>query len=205
MESEELRAWLRTEGRSRLYRPNTYVFQQGDDATHVFLLAEGSVEIGSITSTGQRQLHSLLAPGDLFGELGVLGGLPRTATALVLEDSTILVTPGGDFLAFLDAHPTVARSVMGSLVRQLHEHEAQLEDVLFLDLRGRVAKRLLALTGEGPATPEVSPSDLASLAGGSRENVTRVLSDLQRSGYIERRGRRYVIKDAGRLRRLAGA
>jgi CRP/FNR family transcriptional regulator, cyclic AMP receptor protein len=94
---------------------------------------------------------------------------------------------------------------MGSLVRQLHEHEAQLEDVLFLDLRGRVAKRLLALTGEGPATPEVSPSDLASLAGGSRENVTRVLSDLQRSGYIERRGRRYVIKDAGRLRRLAGA
>jgi CRP/FNR family transcriptional regulator, cyclic AMP receptor protein len=205
MVSDDLREWLRATGHSRSYKRNTYVFHQGDDASHVFLVCEGRVEIGSVTSKGQRQLHAVLGPGELFGELGVLGGLPRTATALVLEDSTLAVASGDEFMGFLTAEPSVAQAVMRALVVQLHEHEAHLEDVLFLDLRGRVAKRLLALAEEGSTTPEMTQVDLASLSGGSRENVTRLLSEFQRRGFVERRGRRYVIKDADRLRRLAGA
>jgi CRP/FNR family transcriptional regulator, cyclic AMP receptor protein len=205
MVSDDLREWLRATGQTRNYRRNTYVFHQGDEATHVYLVNEGRVEIGSVTSTGQRQLHAVLGPGDLFGELGVLGALPRTATALALEDSALAVASGAEFLSFLAPEPSVAHAVMHALVVQLHEHEAHLEDVLFLDLRGRVAKRLLALAADGSTTREVTQIDLASLCGGSRENVARVLSEFQRRGYVERRGRRYVIKDSDRLRRLAGA
>ena len=71
----------------------------------------------------------------------------------------------------------------------MQSHEAFVDDLLFLDLKGRVAKRLLQLAtpssttpGDGVVIPAVTHADLASLCGGSRENVTRVLSDLQRGG-----------------------
>ncbi len=88
-----------------------------------------------------------------------------------------------------------------------------MEDLLFLDLKGRVAKRLLQLVApsldELPANGTTLPSvvthaDLASLCGGSRENVTRILSEFQRRELVDRDGRRYVLKDVGGLKRLAG-
>jgi CRP/FNR family transcriptional regulator, cyclic AMP receptor protein len=205
MVSDDLREWLAANGRDRAFKRNTYVFHQGDEATHIYLVRTGGIEIGSVASAGQRQLHAVLGPGELFGELGVVGELPRTATALAVEDSTLAVASGEEFLGYLASEPNVARAVMRALVAQLHEHELHLEDVLFLDLRGRVAKRLLSLAGGGSTTREMTQTDLASLCGGSRENVTRVLSEFQRRGYVERRGRRYVLKDTDRLRRLAGA
>jgi CRP/FNR family transcriptional regulator/CRP/FNR family cyclic AMP-dependent transcriptional regulator len=102
---------------------------------------------------------------------------------------------------------------MAALARQIAEHEALVEDLLFLDLKGRVAKRMLGLVSpsldELPASGVRLPSvvthaDLAALAGGSRENVTRILSEFQRRGFVERDGRRYVLVDIGGLRRLAG-
>jgi CRP/FNR family transcriptional regulator len=95
----------------------------------------------------------------------------------------------------------------------VQSQEAFVEDLLHLDLKGRVAKRLLQLVSpsldelpsDGAALPAiVTPADLASLCGGSRENVTRILSDLQRRGFVERDGRRYVLRKISGLARLAG-
>ena len=98
---------------------------------------------------------------------------------------------------------TQAQALLRALARQVLSQEAFVEDLLYLDLKGRVAKRLLQLVSpsldELPADGAVLPSivthaDLASLCGGSRENVTRILSDLQRRGYVERDGKRFVLK-----------
>jgi CRP-like cAMP-binding protein len=197
----------------REYRKGTYLFHQHDDAPDVFFLWRGRVEISSTSVTGHRQLHITLEPPQFFGELGVLGDLPRTATAVAVEDTTVCVVHGPDFLAFLDDHPEASRALLRALARQLQAHEALVEDLLFLDLKGRVAKRLLGLVSpsleelpdDGAVIPSVvTHADLASLSGGSRENVTRILSDFQRRGLVRRSGRRYVLKDVAGLRRLAG-
>ena len=197
----------------REYRKGTYLFHQHDDAPDVFFLWRGRVEISSTSVTGHRQLHTTLEPPQFFGELGVLGDLPRTATAVAVEDTTVCVVHGPDFLAFLDDHPEASRALLRALARQLQAHEALVEDLLFLDLKGRVAKRLLGLVSpsleelpdDGAVIPSVvTHADLASLSGGSRENVTRILSDFQRRGLVRRSGRRYVLKDVAGLRRLAG-
>lgn len=203
---------LAERGAVRQYRRGTYLFHQGDDAADVFFLWKGRVEITSVSITGQRQLHTALEPPQLFGELGVLGGMPRTATAIALEDSTVWFAPGEVFLGFLVAHPDAVRALMRALARQVQAHEAFVEDLLFLDLKGRVAKRLLQLVSpsldelpqDGVVLPSVvTHADLASLSGGSRENVTRILSEFQRRGLVERRERRYVLKNVAGLRRLA--
>jgi CRP/FNR family cyclic AMP-dependent transcriptional regulator len=195
------------------YRRGTYLFHQEDPAPDVYFLWRGRVEISSTSVTGHRQLHTTLDPPAFFGELGVLGDLPRTATAEALEDTTAGVIQGPAFLDFLSANPATARRLMRALARQIQAHEVLVEDLLHLDLKGRVAKRLLGLCSPGfddlPSDGVVVPSvvthaDLASLSGGSRENVTRILSEFQRRGLVRKDGRRYVLANVAGLRRLAG-
>jgi CRP/FNR family transcriptional regulator/CRP/FNR family cyclic AMP-dependent transcriptional regulator len=117
------------------------------------------------------------------------------------------------FLEFLAERPEVSRALLRALARQVQAHEALVDDLLFLDLKGRVAKRLLGLVSpsleelpdDGVMLPSVvTHADLASLSGGSRENVTRILSELQRRGIVDRSGRRYRLKNVKALARLAG-
>ncbi len=197
----------------RQYRRNTYLFHQGDESPDVFFLVTGRVEISSISANGHRQLHTTLDRPQFFGELGVLGEMPRTAAALALEESTVWVVAGPVFLDFLTDEPSASRALLRALARQVQSNEAFVDDLLYLDLKGRVAKRLLQLVSpsldELPADGAVLPAivthaDLASLCGGSRENVTRILSDFQRRGLVERDGRRFVLQKIAGLARLAG-
>jgi CRP/FNR family cyclic AMP-dependent transcriptional regulator len=199
-------------GRIRRYRRGTYLFHQGDESDDMFFLQEGRVEISSLSFTGQRQLKTTLEPPQFLGELGILGGLRRTATAFALDEATVWVASGADFVDFLLTHPEACRAVLRALAGQIHAHEAFVEDLLFLDLKGRVAKRLLQLVApnlddlppDGTVLPSVvTHADLASLCGGSRENVTRILSEFQRRGLVTRDGRRYVLQNVAGLRRLA--
>jgi CRP/FNR family cyclic AMP-dependent transcriptional regulator len=198
---------------TRDYRRGTYLFHQDDDAPDVFFLWKGRVEISSTSVTGHRQLHTTLDPPQFFGELGVLGGMRRTATAAAIEDTTVAVIPGAAFIRFVVDHPEASRALLRALARQIAAHEALVEDLLFLDLKGRVAKRLLGLVSpsldelppDGAVLPSVvTHADIAALAGGSRENVTRILSDFQKRGLVAREGRRYMLANMAGLRRLAG-
>lgn len=199
-------------GSVRRYQRATYLFHQADNADDVFLLCEGRVEINSISSTGYRQMHTIMEPPQFFGELSVLGDMNRTTSALAVEDAWVWVIKGGLFMRFLADQPSASRALLRALARQIRAHESLVDDLLFLDLKGRVAKRLLGLVSpsldelpaDGALLPIVTQADLASLAGGSRESVTRLLSDFQKRGLIGRSGRRYVLKDVKALARLAG-
>jgi CRP-like cAMP-binding protein len=204
---------LAAQGVLRRFRRGTYLFHQGDDAPDVYFLVSGRVEISSLSANGHRQLHTTLDVPQFFGELGVLGEQPRSAAALALEDSEVWRAGGPVLLDFLFGEPTAARALLRALARQVLSQEAFVEDLLYLDLKGRVAKRLLQLVSpsldELPSDGAVLPSivthaDLASLCGGSRENVTRILSDFQRRGFVERDGRRFVLKRISGLAKLAG-
>jgi CRP/FNR family transcriptional regulator, cyclic AMP receptor protein len=200
-------------GGVRHYRRGTYLFHQGDRDPEIMFLVHGRVEISSTSLSGHRQLHATLDTPQFFGELSVLGDMPRTASALSLDDSTVWTAPGGAFCDFLSDQPGATRSLLRALARQIQSHEAFVDDLLFLDLKGRVAKRLLQLVtpslddlpSDGAVVPSiVTHADLASLCGGSRENVTRILSDFQRRGLIERDGRRFRLRKISGLAKLAG-
>jgi CRP/FNR family cyclic AMP-dependent transcriptional regulator len=204
---------LAAKGSIRQYRRGTYLFHQGDDSDDVFFLWRGRIEVSSLSSTGHRQLHTTLDRPQFFGELGVLGSFYRTATAEALDDSLVWAVRGETFVDFLSMHFEATRALLAALAAQIQSSEAFVEDLLFLDLKGRVAKRLLQLVSpsldelppDGTVLPSVvTHADLASLSGGSRENVTRILSDFQRRRLVARDGRRYVLTNVSGLRRLAG-
>lgn len=200
---EALAAAFAEHGTPRNYQRGTYLFHEGDGATELYLLHEGEIEIDSISVSGNRRLVTTLTPPRVFGELAVLGEIERTASALALTDVRASSLRAEHFLRLVENEPEVARSLLRTLSRHIASHENHIDDLLFLDLRGRVAKRLLDMAADGDETPAITQADLASLCGGSRENVTRILSELAKRGHIEKTGRRYKILNAGRLEKLA--
>ena len=198
-------------GKTHSFRRGTYLCHQGDEADDVFFLVAGRVEVSSISPAGGRVLHATVDMPQFLGELGVFGSIARSADILTLEETDVWSVPGDTFLDFVTAEPGAARQVLAALARQIQEHQAFADDLLFLDLRGRVAKRLLQmgtptlaeLPADGTVIPPVTHADLASLCGGSRENVSRIVSDLQRRGVIKRDGHRYVLRKVAALAKLA--
>ena len=199
----ELAAAFVEQGLTRNYRRGSYLFHEGDHAAEIYLLEEGEVEITSVSVSGHRRLVTTLTPPRVFGELAVLGEMTRTASALALTDVRARGLASQYFLGVIDKKPAVARSLLRTLSQHLASHESHIDDLLFLDLRGRVAKRLLDLAADSGTTAAITQADLASLCGGSRENVTRILSELTKRGYIEKTGRRYKLLDTDRLEKLA--
>ncbi len=204
-------AALAEQGTTHRFRRGTYVCHQGDPADEVFFLIEGRIEISSVSPTGTRVLHAAVDLPQFLGELGVLGDQARAADLLTLEDSDIWATDAEVFLGFVTSEPRSAREVLRALARQVQEHQAFADDLLYLDLKGRVAKRLLQmgtpslaeLPPSGTAVGPITHADLASLCGGSRENVTRILKDLERRSLIARDTNRYVLKKIAALAKIA--
>jgi CRP/FNR family transcriptional regulator/CRP/FNR family cyclic AMP-dependent transcriptional regulator len=199
------------QGAVHRYRRGTYLCHQGDPDGDVFFLVMGRVEISSETANGNRVLHATLDTPGFVGELSALGRMPRTASVLTLDDSDVWSIGPGSFLEFVTAEPAASRGFLQALARQVREHQSFTDDLLHLDLKGRVAKRLLQLVTpslddlpvDGALVPMVTHVDLASLCGGSRENVTRILTEWQRRGLIEREGHRYVLKKVSGLAKIA--
>jgi CRP-like cAMP-binding protein len=182
-------ARLASSGTIRHYRRGTYLCHQGEHAVY----------------------HATVDSPQFVGELGPLGDMPRTASLIALADCEVWASRSDDFVAFLTEEPAAARDVIRALARQLQGQQTFVDDLLFLDLKGRVAKRLLQmvtpdlddLPADGVVVPEVTQADLASLCGGSRENVTRILKEFDRRGFIRRDGHRYVLKKVAGLAKLA--
>lgn len=202
---------LASAGTVHRFRRGTYVCHQGDPAEDVFFLVSGKIEISSVSPSGNRILHATVDTPQFLGELGVWGELPRSADLLTLTDSAVWTADGEAFLGFVTSHPSSAREMLRALARQVHEHQAFSDDLLFLDLKGRVAKRLLQmgtpslteLPADGTTVRPITHADLASLCGGSRENVTRTLREFERRGLVRRDGNRYVLKKVSALAKIA--
>ncbi len=198
-------------GTIRHYRRGTYLCHQGERATDVFFLLGGRVEVSSVALNGSRVYHATVDTPQFVGELGPLGEMPRTASLLALADCEVWATAGEDFVDFITRESAAAHDVIRALARQLQGQQAFVDDLLFLDLKGRVAKRLLQmvtpdlgdLPDDGVVVPEVTQADLASLCGGSRENVTRILTELERRALVHRDGHRYVLRKIDALAKLA--
>src|SRR4051794_40847197 len=136
---------LAESGNVHHFRAGAFIFLAGDMSNDVCCVVDGRVQIESTREDGRTMLRAVLGPGQVFGELGVLAGLPRTGSAIVLDDSAVWTVPARAFIDFLRDVPTAAQGLLRALALQVVEHESVVEDLLFLDLKARVAKRLLAL------------------------------------------------------------
>jgi CRP/FNR family cyclic AMP-dependent transcriptional regulator len=196
----------------RSYPRHGRLFYQGDPGSGLYVLASGLVKVVVTSEDGEEMVLVTLGPGDAFGELSIVDGGPRSASAEALEPTVALVITREVLLdlATRDSGLTEALlRTLGALLRRLTE---QASDLVFLDLPGRMAKLLAVLAAErGSETPDgieldanLTQTDLAGMVGASRQSVNQILQGFARRGYLQVRGRRIVIHRLDLLRRRAG-
>jgi CRP/FNR family transcriptional regulator, cyclic AMP receptor protein len=199
--------------RRRRFRRNEVIFHQGDPGDSLHVVASGAVKIVLPSPSGEEAIIATLRPGDFFGELALIDGGPHSATAAALEASETLSLPRETFRELLDQHVAVRDAVLHGLANELRRLTGHVEELHFLDLPGRLAARLVrrAREADPAAAGEVSldwpytQSDLASMVGGTRQSVNRLLSTLADEGLVRVERDRLIIVDLERLAARAEA
>ena len=176
--------------------------QQGD----VFLLVSGRVRVTTYSANGRQVTFRDSEPGEHFGDIAAIDGGPRSADVVTLEASVLASLDRAAFMALLREEPVVAERVMqrlASLVRQLSE---RVIDLSTLGVQNRLHAELLRLArvagvenNQARLEPAPRHADLASQISTNREQVTRELNVLVRSGVLQKEGKALLVADAARL------
>jgi CRP/FNR family transcriptional regulator, cyclic AMP receptor protein len=191
----------------RVFERNQTVFVQDEPGDRMFVLAEGAVKLYvSSRNGGIVELVRHDSPA-VFGEVALLDGGPRSASAEAVERSTLLVITRAELLRLLRSEDQVAEALLRILGKIVRRTTRQFSDLVFLDLQGRVARQLLVLAdggnGTGSRTRQVTQGELASMVGGARQTVNQALRSLESRGFIRAEGRTFEILDRQRLEDLA--
>lgn len=183
----------------RSYREGDVIFYMGDPGTGLYLVTRGTVKVSLESADGQETMVALILPGDLFGELAVLDGEPRSATAVAMEPVEALFLRREDFVDFIEHTPGMAMRVIGMLCRRLRQTDELLGDLVFYNVSGRVAKKLLELArthgvhanGGVAIRLPLTQQELANLVGSSRESINKVMRYFRERRYVSI-DRRYI-------------
>lgn len=200
LSDEELDA-LASCAQRRRYRAGEAVFHKDDPGAMLYILVSGLVKITLPSDEGHEAVLALVGAGEMFGELALLDGQPRSASAVAMEPCEAVTLRRDDFLEFLKGHPDVSVSIIAMLSRRLRHTNDLIADTLFLDTPTRIAKKLLDLAADfGRKTDDgividlrLRQQDMASMVGASRESVNRCLILLEQRGIIRLDKQRITI------------
>jgi CRP/FNR family transcriptional regulator, cyclic AMP receptor protein len=190
----------------RSFPAGTRVFHEGDRSDACYIVREGSFRVTREHSDGRAITLATLGPGEVFGELAMLDGDTRSASAEALSDGELLALPATDVKALLARHPEISVKLVAALVRRLRAANERISRQSFQTVPSRVAGVLSQLVSEnsrggenGEVTIRMNQADLAQLAGTSRESVSRFLADLERAGVVRSGRGRVAILDPAKL------
>lgn len=196
----------------RVVEKGQTIFVQDEPGDRMFVIAEGAVKLVVRSTQGEVvELVRHWRPAT-FGEVALLDGGTRSATAEAVERATLVVVTRDELIHLLRSDPQVVDRVLEALGGLIRRADQQATELVFLDLPGRLARRLLELAetpGDGPKGPRprtrrVTQTELANMVGGSRQSVNIALRSLERRGFIRLVGWSIELLDPAELRRRAG-
>jgi CRP/FNR family transcriptional regulator, cyclic AMP receptor protein len=166
------------------------IFAKGDPGTGLMGVLSGTVKISVASAEGKDIVLNIFHEGEIFGEIALLDGQPRTADATAMSDCELVVIERRDFVPFLHDHPDVMLKFIEILCSRLRRTSEQVQDVTFLNLPTRLAKTLLKLTAatEMPASKSkvsITQREISQIIGRSRESTNKQLRVWSKRGWIK--------------------
>src|SRR5207248_7876951 len=131
--------------RPRAYRRGEVVFHQGDPGEALHVVRQGRVKIVLLSESGEEAVLGLLGPGDVFGEMALLDGGPRSATIVALEPVETATLRRDDLLRLLRRSPAAVDGLLAALARKIRQASEEVGDLMFLGQQAHLAKKLLEL------------------------------------------------------------
>jgi CRP-like cAMP-binding protein len=185
----------------------TNIFSKGDPGSSLFAVRAGAVKITAPSADGHDAVFNLIGAGDIFGEIALLDGRPRTADAIAITDCELFIIERRDVLPLLREEPEIALKLIEILCARLRRTTEQAENLMFLHLPGRLARALLRLSdgrqGGQERRIDVTQKNLGNIIGMSRESTNRQLRIWQQNKWVRLERGGIVILSTEQLERVA--
>lgn len=164
------------------------VLEQGSESQEMYAVLRGRLKVIRGSNDGREATLGILEPGEVFGELAMLDGEPRTATIETLEPCELLVLRRNDVVGFLETHPKVMRQLILTLCQRLRSADELVQDTLFLPLPQRLGKTLKSLAiqhgADGLIDLKFTQQEIGNLVGASRESINKQLNQWETEGWL---------------------
>ena len=190
--------------RSRRFRRGEVIFHIGDPGDALFVIVSGEVKISLPSETGDEAILATLRPGDVFGELALLDGAPRSASASALMPTETVILPRERFRELIATETGVRDALLASIAGELRRLTTHVEELHFLDITGRLAARLVRIAQES-GTPladgslrlrtNLTQADLAAMVGCTRQSVNKLLGQFTDDGLLRLERDGIVVTD----------
>lgn len=186
----------------------TTLFRKGDPGTALFAIRSGTVKITVPAADGREAVFNLLQDGDIFGEIALLDGRPRTADAVTTTPCDLLVIERRDFLTFVESNPKVALKIIELLCARLRWASEHFEEAVLENLPVRLARTLLRLVKGGEKLVDknaikITQQELSQVLGATRESVNRQLRVWETQKWITLDRGGIVIRSLDQLAAIA--
>lgn len=192
LNSEQLEQILRISNR-RMIPAGSILFHEKDLGLIFYVVLAGSIKIFTKSSTGEEKVLSLISAGESFGELSLLDGRPRSASAQTLENTTVLELSSEQFMNLMQTHFDITQGILAELCRRLRQTNEHVNDLTFLDGRTRVLKNLITLANKNGKREgnlisihmTLNYDELAQMAGVSKPVLSEVVRELEAKGVLQ--------------------
>jgi CRP-like cAMP-binding protein/FixJ family two-component response regulator len=192
---------------SRVYKKKEFVFFEGQQPNHLYLISRGEVKTYKSNNNGKEFITGLHGPGQFMGFVSLLENKPHNDSAIAVKEAEVYLIPREDFLTMIYTNKEIARKFIGMLASHLYEAENTMFELAYQSVRQRVANILIKLdvplsAPQNEATSiSVARKDLSKMVGTSTESLNRTLADFKDEGLIELHEKMIKIVQRSRLER----
>ena len=188
-------------------RAGTVLFREGEIGIDFFIIVNGSVKIYTTSPSGEEKILTVMQSGDSFGELALIDGKPRSASAQTVEDCVLIALSKQNFLGILATKFDISLSIMQELCQRLRVTNEHVRDLTFLDSRTRILKHLLQMANKNGIRKDttitlrvvLNHDELAQLVGVPTEELILLLRELQMRNILHI-GQDYFTLDLSKIR-----
>lgn len=177
-------------GEVKYWPSASQIISEGESGDAVYFILSGKAKVTLYGEEGREIVLAILKDGDMFGEMSIIDGKPRSANVEAVKDIQCLVVNRAAFLDYLSTHHKVYMRFFAYLTGRLREATRKIGGLALLDVCGRIAHTLIGMAKEGAGEKVVAierptHEELAAMIGSSREVVSRALKKMTQEGYIK--------------------
>jgi len=194
---------------SSIIKKGDPVFEEGDTVNGIYCITVGVCKLSKLSANGKDQIVKLVKAGELLGQRSMISDEPANLSAVALEDMEVCFIPKNEVLNFFDTNNQFSMNLMKKICGDLKETSDHLVSVSQKTVKERLAETLIYLhetfgkNEDGSLRIQLSREEMAGMIGTATESCIRLLSDFNKLGLIELNGKKIILKDLGKLKRIA--
>lgn len=193
---------------SRLVKKGEIIFEEGENVNGIFCIKDGVCKLTKLSPNGKDHIVKLVTKGELLGQRSMISDEPVNLSAVALEDMQVCFVPKNEIMGFFDKNNQFSMNVMKTICGDLKESDSQMVNMAQKTVKERLAETLLYLQDtfgkneDDTLKIQLTRDELASMIGTATESCIRLLSDFNKLGLIEIKGKKIILKDIAKLKKM---